>query len=709
MKRPLVVVGFTYLLTAALCAYLPMTVCFATGICLGLFAMLASISQHSRARVVSTVLFVASIACVAVMLQTLWRVQPARSLAGQQLELSGTVSKINSTRSIELTTGQGVVAVSARETLDVEIGDSFSAVLALSSYEAESAGLFAQRKAKAVPLRGFVLGDYQSTSPDAKTLFGKLGATKRLLSNNLRQLLPGDEGKVLCSMLLGERQRVPQEVSKAYAAAGTSHILSVSGYHVAVIAGFLTLLLRRFHLHYRLSSVVTILFLLVYLVLVGVTPSATRAVVMAVLHQIALLVGRKGDSLTALAVAGLVLCGPSPLTASDVGFQLSFMATLGILLLSPKLTAALGARLGTARFEHAREFFVSALSVTLCATLFTLPVIVLSFEQLALYAPLTNLLVAPLVPVVLASGLLAMALSLLPIVGFAMPFAFVAGGAVTVLTSVSAMISRLPFATLPVGADFMLLWMPCAAVLTGLSFVHPSRKKFTACGALCAITLMAGAFSYQLAMRGAVLTTILPTDNGVALIAVKDRHAVVVGAINSKSDVYMVDLVLRSHIVTRIDLFALAPTDFRRGGAVCALFEDYNIAVSVMSVQDYADERIQHAARNVGEVYGWGNMTIDLLDHDSVQIYQNEVCVDISGIKTFLLTGDCDILDCSKQFGNANAAVLAGRVPTGLELLRCELLVTNGVFGLQLPMPTAVLGSVPSATYLAKDGRFRAS
>lgn len=709
MKRPLVVIGFTYLLTAALCAYLPMNVCLAAGICLGLFALLAIISQHSLGRVVATVLFVASIACVAVMLQSLWRVQPTRSLAGQQLELSGTVSKVSSARSIELTTGQSVVALTARETLDVEVGDSFSAVLALSSYEAESSSLFARRKAKTVPLRGFVLGDYQSTSPAADTLLGKLGAVKRLLSNNLRQLLPGDEGKVLCSLLLGESYRVPQEVSKAYAAAGTSHILSVSGYHIAVIAGFVALLLRRLHLHYRLSSLCIILFLLAYLVLVGFTPSATRAVVMAVLHQLALLVGRKGDSLTALAVAGLVLCGLSPLTASDVGFQLSFMATLGILLLSPRLNTALGARLGTARFEKAREFFVSALSVTLCATLFTLPVIVLSFEQLALYAPLTNLLVAPLMPLLLGSGLLAMVLSLLPTTAFAMPFVFVAGTSVTVLTSVSTMISRLPFATLPVGADFMLLWMPCTAALIGLSFVRPSRKKFTACGALCTITLLVGAFSYQLALRGAVLTTILPTDNGIVLIAVKDRHAVVVGSVNSKSDVYMVDLVLRSHIVTRVDLFALAPTDGRRGGAVCALFEDYNIAVSVLGAQDYADERIRHAARDVGEVYPWGTMTVRLLDYDSVQIYQNEVCVDISGIKTFLLTGECAILDCMKQLGNADVAVLAGGAPSDLALLRCGLLVTNGVFGTQLPVPTTVLGTVPSAAYLAKDGRFRAS
>lgn len=707
MKRPLAFAGFTFLAAAAVSAYLPVSVCLAVGLVLGLFALFAAMSRHPAGHTVALGLLIAGIACVAVMLQTVWGIMPAKELAGTNAEVSGEVYRVNSSKSIELDTQYGKIALTSREVLDVEIGDQFSAVAALSLYGSGNSTPYARRKEKTVPLRGYILSDYVSSSPDASTLRGALSRFKAKLSAELRLMLPGDEGKLLCGMLLGERQRVPIALNEIYSSAGISHILSISGYHIAVLSGVLTILLERLHVNRKIAGVVTIAFMLLYMGMVGFQPSIVRATIMAVFYQFALLFDRKNDSLTSLASAGIVICAVSPLSASETSFQLSFLATLGIILCSGRLESAIKKRLGEGHFEKARNFFVSSISVTLCATAFTLPVVVLSFEQVAVYAPLTNLLIAPLVPVVMTSGLLAMFLSLVPVAGIAMPFAFIAGVGVSVLNSVSTLIAGLPFARLPAGAGFVGLWMAGAGVLLALSMVKPDRKKFTVCGLLCAITLMTGMLSYQLTLRGATVTTILPTDGGTVMVAVKDGRAVVAGSVNTKSDVFKVRTALNSSLVKRIELLVLSPAEHRRGGAICALFEDYPVTLAVMEAADCEDERIRKSLGDDSWVVPWGDMSIKLMDGDTVRLYGGEVCAELSGIKTFLLTGECGIIESTQRFGNGSVTVLSSALPSEMDALRGELLVTSGIYGVMCPMPSVVLGDAPSAQYLAKEGRLR--
>ncbi|WP_312641457.1 ComEC/Rec2 family competence protein [Hydrogenoanaerobacterium sp.] len=713
MKRPIAVIGLTYLFTAAVAVCFSWTISFAAGIAMGLCGLLALLSRHPMKRCVSMVLLTASVACIAVMLFTLWRIEPQRKLAGKTVPVSGTVTRVVGERSIELELANGtVMAVSSRETLDTDLGDRFSATVTLSLYESGSTSLYAQRKAKTVPLRGFVLGDY-ITAPPQGNLRGWLNQQKQAMSNQLRRMLPKTEGNVLAGMLLGQQHLIPQETRDDYAAAGISHIIAISGFHIAVISAFFQMVFQRLRLGHKLSTILTAAAILLYMALVGYTPSVVRAGVMVILHLVAQLVWRKADSLTSLAVAGLFICVPNPLAAGDISFQLTFLATLGMVLCSSKLYGAIQKRLGRARFPKTQEFAVSSLAMTLCATLFTLPVIVFSFGRVSLYAPLTNLLIAPLIPLSLVLGLCAAVLSAVPLISVAaVPFAFLAGIAIKIISSVSAMMAALPFAQLPVGAGFVPVWMLGAAVLIALAMIRPTRKKTIVCGALCAISLMVGIFSYQLLLRGTVRATTLVTENSVIFVVVKDRRAAVLGDINSKNDAYRVQSVLERYSIDSIDLLALQPTTRRRNSAAGSLLERYQVGTAVLSMEDYQDERLAQAVQKAGAVYEWGDMQVSLLSGGKVQLYQNDISAEFNGIKTFILTGECDILSSSRRFGDCAIAVLAGDTPQGISRLRCDTLVTNRIYSGEVHTGLAVSAYVldddkSEISWMIKDGKLK--
>lgn len=709
MKRPIAVVGFTYLFTAAAAVFFSWRVCLAVGAVLGLFGLLAACSRHAARRTAAVVLVTAGIACAAVVFFTIWRVEPQRALAGETLLIAGTVNKINGERSIELTLDDGGnIAVSSREALDTDLGERFTATVALSLYNEGDSSPYAERKAKNTPLRGFVLGEYTSEPPPAGSPRAVLNSLKQTMSNNLRRRLPRYQGDVLAGMLLGQRHLVPREVSDSFSAAGISHILAISGFHLAVIAGFFRLLFRWLRCGPRLAAAFTAACVFLYMALVGFSPSVTRAGTMVILALLGQILSREADSLTSLAVAGLLLCA-NPLAVSDVSLQLSFLATLGIVLGAKPLAEAIGARLGTARRPKAREAVISGLSLTLCATAFTLPVVATSFEQVAIYAPLTNLLLVPLAPLALITGFAAAVLGAIPFAGFlAAPFAFVAGMTVSLMTGVAELVARLPFASLPAGAGFVPIWMAGAAVLAGLALVRPTRKKAAVCAALCAITLFLGVGSYQLVMRGAVRVTVLATQNAVVQVAVKDGHAVVAGDINSKSDVYAVRAVLNRYDISGIDLFLLSPTDKRRSGAVSELFGEYRVGTAVLSRDDLADERMELAVRQANAVYEWGAMETLLMGGDRVSIAADTICLEFGDIKTFLLTGECDILKSTKQFGGCMVAVLADGAPQNLARLRCDTLITNGAVSGAFSEHTVVLSEArPEVRYIIKGGKMK--
>ena len=234
-----------------------------------------------------------------------------------------------------------------------------------------------------------------------------LEKVRQRASQTIFDLFPQPESGLLAGILLGNDNDLPQALTQAYRDTGTAHIIAISGFNMAILAGFFTFLFSR-ALNRYWAAALSGLALMVYAIFVGASPSVMRAALMAVLAFGGHLIGRKNGGLNALGLTAGLMCLVNPLLLWDASFQLSFMATLGLVLFANPLETWLDALLQKRFPEETAHRLTGPVSeyflFTLAAQVTTLPVIALQFKRLSLTSLAANPLVLPVQPAVLIMG-----------------------------------------------------------------------------------------------------------------------------------------------------------------------------------------------------------------------------------------------------------------------------------------------------------------
>jgi competence protein ComEC len=227
------------------------------------------------------------------------------------------------------------------------------------------------------------------------------------LATLIEQALPQPEAALLIGIFLGLRTPALNLLTVAFKVTGTTHLLVSSGSNVTIISGlvyrYTQYLLPKHTGPFVLTplrkswpdwtrTMLLLFSIALYTVLSGAGPASLRAGIMGGLLVIAPRLGRRYSVYTGIAGAAIVMSCMDPFLLWDVGFQLSFLATLGIIFLTPYLQRLMQpiARL------PAGSLIVEMTAVTLAAQIATLPILAVAFQQISLIAPIANLLVAPL-------------------------------------------------------------------------------------------------------------------------------------------------------------------------------------------------------------------------------------------------------------------------------------------------------------------------
>ncbi len=226
----------------------------------------------------------------------------------------------------------------------------------------------------------------------------------------IARILPEPYAALLTGILLGVETGIPRDLYEQFNATGTSHIIVISGFNISIIAGLLMLVGTRV-VGKRRAAQVAIAGIALYTVLVGADAAVVRAAIMGCLYVFALTVGRQAEVRTSLIFSALLMTAINPYTLWDVGFQLSFAATAGLIWLTPPLARVaerwLAALIGPRRVRSAMGLLSEALLVTLAAQIATGPLIVYHFGRLSVVSLLANLLILPVQPMVMMAGGLA--------------------------------------------------------------------------------------------------------------------------------------------------------------------------------------------------------------------------------------------------------------------------------------------------------------
>ncbi|QJC52639.1 ComEC/Rec2 family competence protein [Paenibacillus albicereus] len=239
----------------------------------------------------------------------------------------------------------------------------------------------------------------------AAALLGRMDAARASLGGALTRLYPAEQAGYMQALVLGGQDETDPELYRRFARLGLTHIMAVSGMHVAVMLGLLAGLLRLLRLSRERILVLLLLAVPPYVLLTGASPSILRAGLMALLGLAAARAGKLKDGLHLLAASAVLLLLWEPRLIESVSFQLSYIVTAGLILGVPAVQRVRPRPRGRSRFLY------DAVVVTIVAQAASFPVTIFYFNQLHLLSLPANLLLVPFISfLIMPAGAAAMLL-----------------------------------------------------------------------------------------------------------------------------------------------------------------------------------------------------------------------------------------------------------------------------------------------------------
>ncbi len=292
--------------------------------------------------------------------------------------------------------------------------------------------------------------------------------SKQQFLNQIKLVIPEPAVGLGAGLLLGVKSSLGEEIEEAFRTTGIIHIVVLSGANIMLIVIFLMYVLA-FIVSVRTRAVLGIICIILFALMVGFSATVVRASIMAVLIMTALLLGRRYAILRALFCAGIVMLLINPLLlVYDIGFQLSFLATLGLVMVAPQFEMWME---GVSSKFKLKEYFLATLSTQLAI----LPLLLYQIGQFSVVAVFVNMAVLPMVPVAM------LATFITGVIGFISPtaasvVAVIATGTLNYIISIATNVAALPFSSFVV-PEFPFIFVVLAYIVLGYWLYRYQFKK----------------------------------------------------------------------------------------------------------------------------------------------------------------------------------------------------------------------------------------
>ncbi|MCR4305792.1 MAG: ComEC/Rec2 family competence protein [Candidatus Daviesbacteria bacterium] len=275
------------------------------------------------------------------------------------------------------------------------------------------------------------------------------------LSNRISEILPSPQAELLSGILLGQNKNLPGQFKLALRDTSTLHIVVASGQNLSMVAGFflsLAGLIRRRH-----AIALSLLAVVFYTLLTGAQVPVLRAAIMFGLASLATFFGRQKEGWWVLMVTAALMLLINPSWITDLSFQLSFLATFGVVVVAPICF----------RYLHKIPLLGQDLSVTLAAQLMVTPVIAANFHQVSLVSLITNALILWTIPFAMILGAIALLLSFVW-GGLAWIVGLATSALLTYFIYIVQFFASLSFSWEYVGEQWVIVWVGYYMVMGGI-------------------------------------------------------------------------------------------------------------------------------------------------------------------------------------------------------------------------------------------------
>lgn len=688
--RPLTLIGFAFLLAQTAAVYFGAAGASVLGCLCGLaFCALVLLPKTRSLKTVQLSLLSAAVAFGFFSAYAQSAVLPAQSMNGRDAVLTGTVCELPVSaygrfyyvvRVESLSTENPPVVekvrLSTQNALNVELygkleglahfytprgGEGFDSP---SYYASKDITLFAY------------LYEYEPVKifpPQEKPLYERALSLRRAMTGALYRLLPARQAGLSAGVLLGDTSGIDDQVSSDFQTTGITHILSVSGLHMTTMAQFFLLLLGLLRVPRRGAAAVSMVGVLAFMAVTGFVPTVLRSGIMCLIYLFGILVSRTADSLNSLGAAALLLCTENPYAAADLGLLLSFSATLGMILCAAPLSTRL--RLLYGRVPHGRALLDginSAVCTTVAATLFTLPILILSFGTVSLISPLSNVLQILPSTLLMISAALAACLYAEGLPFLAMPFALGTGVLSNYMMDCAHLLAQIPYASVSASFGFVRLWLAGTLVLCALLLLRPPSGAARKTAALLSlIALLCGVFSYQLSMRQVTRVAVLQEGDGVCVVLTHRGRGAVIGCGGFTSSVARA--YLRGQGVRQLDYLQLVGGGKEESLLASQLIRTFAPQRVLLWENGQDDEFLQkelpHAAqldiyRTQAQTELWGTVQVEQYA-DGQQSYTG---ISVNGVTFLLASSGCRADALPLRWRQADF-LIADDLPRGVKAL----------------------------------------
>jgi competence protein ComEC len=600
MKRPFAVIGFTYLSALLAAMYIGPEACAAAAVILVAAAVAAGIGfgRYAAKKAVVAALISAAAGMAAYGAMFVFAYQPAAALSGRTAAVEGVVVEepSQSGSSWSYIVSADKITVSGRDTgvkcrlkltafthVYAEPFDRISFIAQVSSADSSETGFDSGRyyRSKGIYLTAKTPANVKVTASESRPPYYYAIMLRRMISSTIYKYVPGERGGLTAGILIGDTRQIPAQTRNDFRLTGISHILAVSGTQTSLITEYILLLLCALGIRKKPAAIFSAAAVTGYMAITGFSPSVMRAGIMSLLFLAAILVDRQTDALNSLGISVLVLCAVNPFAAADVGLLLSFTATLGMVTVSSQMIKGLDT--GLAKLPGPASKLLGPPARLMCetfgATVFTLPVIALTFGQISLVTFLSNILEVPVsLFVTIMSALMVLIEPLRIFTPVINALAMLIRLAVTFMMWYAHLLASLPYAAVSARNAVVAAVLICAASAAIFYFVLRRRGKSFAICTLCvclAVSVCAGAYEYY--DYTTLTIAAMPAQTGSSTVVVS-RGKTLIYDLDGSETSYLTAQYLKSRGISRVDALVLPVYDKERVKYVNSLLDTVEIS-----------------------------------------------------------------------------------------------------------------------------------
>ena len=553
------------------------------------------------------------------------------------------------------------------EEVEIRPGDRIEGAFRLSvtmSDEKEDSAWF---QGKGIFLLGYQTGEIQLAPAEKIPGWCFPALLRQKIQSILTQCFPEDTSAFARALLLGDGTGLSYAVNTDFKISGIRHIIAVSGLHISILYGLVSLLtLRRRYL----TALVGIPVLFLFAAVAGFTPSVTRACIMVWLMLLSQVFDRDYDGLTALSFAVLVMLVINPMAVTSVSLQLSAGCVAGILLFNGPINLWLNRKIpeGTGMLHQARNLLCSSISVSLSASTLITPLCAYYFGTVSLVGTLTNLLTLWVVNLIFNGMVILCAIfPVLPAAAEAL--GWLLSWPIRYVLAVSGLLADFPLAAVYTKSIYIVLWLAFVYLLLVVFLLMKKKQPgvLLCCGTLgLCLALLA---SWVEPLMSDTRITMLDVGQGQAILLQAEGKTILVDC-GGDSDSRTADIVaetLLSQGITRLDGIIITHYDRDHAGALHNLLS--RVDTDCLFLPDTRNE-MEQPDTTADMFYVWEDMELTV-GSASLQIFgpvyssydnENSLCV-------LFDTEKCDILITGDRSAFGERMLLRGRSLPDVDIL----------------------------------------